>query len=170
MAISTQFLVSIACFLNGPLIAEKSAVRAQNNEAGGETTPWPFSGNISSTVTDPTTIFSSTSTTTEIIENMSERSWVEGVYDYKSSVNFDNYLKALGVPYLLRTLAGLASPQVTISKSCSNENEVSTRTSIVLPPLEFATLTEVNAMKILLVLTKYLGNFSIMLCLAQLVP
>ena len=33
---------------------------------------------------------------------------IPGIYDYESSVNFDNYLAALGVNYVLRKLAGLA--------------------------------------------------------------
>ena len=33
---------------------------------------------------------------------------IPGIYDYQSSVNFDNYLAALGVNYVLRKLAGLA--------------------------------------------------------------
>ena len=43
---------------------------------------------------------------------------IPGIYDYQSSRNFDNYLKALGVNSILRTLAGLASPIVTISTNC----------------------------------------------------
>ena len=43
---------------------------------------------------------------------------IPGIYDYQSSINFDNYLKALGVNSILRTLAGLASPIVSISTNC----------------------------------------------------
>lgn len=45
-------------------------------------------------------------------------SFVEGIYNYESSVNFNNYLKELGVSYLLRTFASMASPVVTIIKNC----------------------------------------------------
>ena len=48
---------------------------------------------------------------------------VEGEFHYKSAVNFDPYLKELGVPYLLRTMAGLATPIVTISSDCPEETE-----------------------------------------------
>ena len=50
---------------------------------------------------------------------------IPGIYDYESSVNFDNYLAALGVNYLLRKLAGLAYPVVTISTTCKEKADVS---------------------------------------------
>lgn len=50
---------------------------------------------------------------------------IPGIFDYESSVNFDNYLAALGVNYVLRKLAGLASPTVTISNSCQDAAHVS---------------------------------------------
>ena len=47
-----------------------------------------------------------------------------GKYYYNSSSNFDNYLKALGVPYLLRTFAGIATPIVTIQKhKCEKQSD-----------------------------------------------
>ena len=45
---------------------------------------------------------------------------ITGIYDYQSSVNFDNYLKQLGVNYVLRKLAALASPTVTIGTNCQD--------------------------------------------------
>jgi len=45
---------------------------------------------------------------------------ISGIYDYQSSVNFDNYLKQLGVNYVLRKLAALASPTVTIGTNCQD--------------------------------------------------
>nr|ACO15704.1 Fatty acid-binding protein [Caligus clemensi] len=45
-----------------------------------------------------------------------------GTFTYGHSTNFEAYLKELGVPYLLRSLALLASPVVTISKSCPNKS------------------------------------------------
>ena len=39
-------------------------------------------------------------------------------YDFESSTNFDNYLKELGVNFVLRKLAGLATPAITISTDC----------------------------------------------------
>ena len=47
---------------------------------------------------------------------------IPGIYDYESSQNFENYLQELGVNYILRKLARLASPAVTISNSCHSEN------------------------------------------------
>ena len=49
---------------------------------------------------------------------LNESDLIPGIYDYQSSQNFDNYLKELGVDYVLRKLAGLASPVVTISTNC----------------------------------------------------
>ena len=47
---------------------------------------------------------------------------IPGIYDYESSQNFENYLQELGVNYILRKLARLASPAVTISTSCQSED------------------------------------------------
>ena len=40
----------------------------------------------------------------------------EGTYKYNDSHNFDEYLKELGVPWYLRTMAKIATPTVTIKK------------------------------------------------------
>ena len=61
-------------------------------------------------VTTPSPLTASTSTVAPKLSNL-----VPGIYDYESSVNFDNYLAALGVNYVLRKLAGLAYPVVTIT-------------------------------------------------------
>ena len=61
-------------------------------------------------VTTPEPISNQTSTVTPKLSNL-----IPGIYDYESSVNFDNYLAALGVNYVLRKLAGLAYPVVTIT-------------------------------------------------------
>ena len=45
-------------------------------------------------------------------------SLIPGIYTYESEENFQNYLKKLGVPYVLRTLASMATPVMTISKNC----------------------------------------------------
>ncbi len=50
---------------------------------------------------------------------------IPGVYDYESSLNFDNYLTELGVSYVLRKLAGLAYPTVRISKVCQEVRNLS---------------------------------------------
>ena len=42
---------------------------------------------------------------------------ISGVYDYGRSTNFEAYLQELGVSYILRRLAGLASPTVTITRN-----------------------------------------------------
>ena len=65
-------------------------------------------------VTTPEPMSSPTSTVTPKLSNL-----IPGIYDYESSVNFDNYLAALGVNYVLRKLAGLAYPVVTITR-CHN--------------------------------------------------
>ena len=62
--------------------------------------------------------FTTTSTMEPKLSNL-----IPGIYDYESSVNFDNYLKALGVNYVLRKLAGLAYPVVTIEPLCHNYDE-----------------------------------------------
>ena len=45
-------------------------------------------------------------------------SHITGIYTFESEENFQNYLKKLGVPYVLRSLSSLATPVVTISKNC----------------------------------------------------
>merc|ERR1712227_903144 len=46
---------------------------------------------------------------------------VPGVYNFESSTNFDNYLKALGVGFIMRQLASLAQPVVTLSVDCHQD-------------------------------------------------
>merc|ERR1712038_1888891 len=50
-----------------------------------------------------------------------EISLITGIYTFESEVNFQNYLKELGVPYVLRSLASMATPVITISKDCQRE-------------------------------------------------
>jgi hypothetical protein len=45
---------------------------------------------------------------------------IPGTYVYMTSVNFENYLKALEVSYMLRQVAAFASPVVTISSHGSH--------------------------------------------------
>ncbi len=52
---------------------------------------------------------------------VASNSHITGSYYFKSSENFQDYLKELGVSYVLRSLAGLASPVVTISKNCDGK-------------------------------------------------
>lgn len=61
---------------------------------------------------------------TEGTQPQLEQSYILGTYAYQSSVNFDNYLKELGVSYLLRSFAGMATPVVTISKICPHVKKV----------------------------------------------
>ena len=68
-----------------------------------------------------TMMTSSTSTPSTPSTSPSEPSSPFGVFSYGSSHNFNNYLKELGVSYLLRTFAGMASPIVTISRECKPE-------------------------------------------------
>jgi len=49
---------------------------------------------------------------------------IEGSYNLDGSTNFQNYLKELGVGWLLRNLAGLADPTVTLSRDCGEEVSV----------------------------------------------
>ncbi len=56
---------------------------------------------------------------TTVKSSVEEKSVITGVYSYKESVNFDNYLKELGVGWTLRTLASLATPIVIVSKQCA---------------------------------------------------
>lgn len=49
---------------------------------------------------------------------------ISGTYDYDTvDGNFSNYLREIGVSWLLRYFAGLARPEVTISQSCSSSND-----------------------------------------------
>jgi len=48
---------------------------------------------------------------------------IEGTYYLESSTNFDNYLAELGVNFILRNLASLAKPTVTISRECPVASE-----------------------------------------------
>ena len=45
-------------------------------------------------------------------------SLIPGTFTFERQSNFQNYLKELGVPYVLRTLAGIARPVVTVSRDC----------------------------------------------------
>ena len=47
-----------------------------------------------------------------------EMSLITGIYTFESEDNFQKYLKKLGVPYVLRSLASMATPVITISKNC----------------------------------------------------
>ena len=44
-----------------------------------------------------------------------------GTYKYESASNFQDYLKALGVGFIMRQLASLAQPTVTISIDCDQQ-------------------------------------------------
>ena len=76
--------------------------------------------------------FFDTNSTTLNLNNNTEPSlcnynYVPGVYNFESSSNFDNYLKALGVGFIMRQLASLAEPVVTISLDCDKQdNETET--------------------------------------------
>lgn len=50
-------------------------------------------------------------------------SLIAGTYTFERQSNFQNYLKELGVPYVLRTLAGIARPVVTVSRDCQTVND-----------------------------------------------
>ncbi len=52
-----------------------------------------------------------------------DQSLVEGIYKYERSFNFNNYLRELGVSYVLRTFAGMATPVVTISREDQCEDD-----------------------------------------------
>ncbi len=58
------------------------------------------------------------STTTTTTVSPEQSTLVPGIYKYERSFNFNEYLKELGVSYVLRTFAGLATPVVTITKDC----------------------------------------------------
>jgi len=45
--------------------------------------------------------------------------WVTGTYSLEGSSNFDSYLKELGVGFILRQLAQVAQPTVTVDRNCS---------------------------------------------------
>ena len=66
----------------------------------------------------------------EVVENEEEdvvketSDWVEGTYSLESSSNFDSYLKELGVGFLLRQVAQVAQPTVTVDRASSSEEEV----------------------------------------------
>jgi len=77
-------------------------------------------------VTTPSPMTASTSTVAPKLSNL-----IPGIYDYESSVNFDNYLAALGVNYVLRKLAGLAYPVVTIMPCQTNDCDWTIRTDTV---------------------------------------
>jgi len=49
-----------------------------------------------------------------------EMSLITGIYTFESEDNFQKYLKKLGVPYVLRSLASMATPVITISKNCQD--------------------------------------------------
>eukprot|EP00095_Tigriopus_kingsejongensis_P000744 maker-scaffold273_size229271-snap-gene-0.9 protein:Tk00744 transcript:maker-scaffold273_size229271-snap-gene-0.9-mRNA-1 annotation:"fatty acid-binding protein" len=61
---------------------------------------------------------------------MVEESHILGTFAYQSSRNFDSYLKELGVSYVLRTFAGMATPVVTISKKCPTQEPLECRWKI----------------------------------------
>ena len=48
------------------------------------------------------------------ISSNSTKSLIAGEYTYQSSVNFDNYLKEMGLSYILRQMAAVARPVITI--------------------------------------------------------
>lgn len=52
------------------------------------------------------------------LNNSSDSDLLLGKFSLNSTDNFDNYLAELGVSYILRQLAQLASPIVTISRTC----------------------------------------------------
>ncbi len=43
---------------------------------------------------------------------------IVGTYKFENSSNLDAFLKEVGVPYMLRSLSGMAMPIITISKDC----------------------------------------------------
>ena len=49
---------------------------------------------------------------------------VNGTYKFESSSNFDNYMKALGIGFIMRQLASLAQPVVTLSIECADEANI----------------------------------------------
>jgi len=67
---------------------------------------------------------------------------VTGVYDYGRSTNFEAYLQELGVSYILRRLAGLASPTVTITRNQQTPCQVEEGSSVTQPcPKEWTVRT-----------------------------
>ena len=71
------------------------------------------------TGTDASVISQMSSTDTTTAPTMS---LIMGIYTFESEENFQNYLSKLGVPYVLRSLASMATPVVTISKDCKVPN------------------------------------------------
>ena len=55
---------------------------------------------------------------TNFFSSQCKMSLIAGTYTFERQSNFQNYLKELGVPYVLRTLAGIARPVVTVSRDC----------------------------------------------------
>ena len=49
---------------------------------------------------------------------------LQGTYNLDRAENFSSYLGALGVDFITRTLAGLARPEVTISRKCRDEQDL----------------------------------------------
>ena len=96
--------------------AEEATMRNSNVSADAITTT------DSIDLTSTTMASSSTSTSPPSTASpASSSSSPFGVFSYGSSQNFNNYLKELGVSYLLRTFAGMASPIVTISRDCNGK-------------------------------------------------
>ena len=71
-------------------------------------------------------------------------SHITGTFAFERQTNFQNYLKELGVPYVLRTLAGIARPVVTITKdgqvhknkiSCTGEPKYAITANIFRAPM-----------------------------------
>nr|ADD24392.1 Fatty acid-binding protein, muscle [Lepeophtheirus salmonis] len=81
-------------------------------------------GIISGTPTVASEEMNNTTNTTSTVLLSPSDSLLTGTSTYGHSNNFEAYLKGLGVPYLLRSLALLASPVVTISKKCPFESSV----------------------------------------------
>jgi hypothetical protein len=54
---------------------------------------------------------------------------IEGTFYLHSSSNFDAYLAELGVSYILRQLALLASPVITVGRSCKDSTTVTNTTT-----------------------------------------
>ncbi|CAB4058047.1 unnamed protein product [Lepeophtheirus salmonis] len=81
-------------------------------------------GIISGTPTVASEEMNNTTNTTSTVLLSPSDSLLTGTFTYGHSNNFEAYLKELGVPYLLRSLALLASPVVTISKKCPFESSV----------------------------------------------
>jgi hypothetical protein len=113
----TRILLSVA-FLT---IADKAKKQ--------DTTTAAVPNDAADTTATTTAAFSAFTTTTvsptELV--MLEKSLITGIYNYESSENFQNYLKELGVSWVLRNLAGLATPVVTIAKDCPQTEDSDTQ-------------------------------------------